>query len=644
MPEAETKVPGATLAAALIHEAAGAWDVAEGAYREVLAAGGPEAAQARRRLAELLGSGARYEELLALLAVLQDADPAELWRWRAEAAEATGVPEQAVWDFVEAARRSDPMVAEELTARIRTLLDGMDPVTLEHLIAGCPFCPEGGYARLRLARQALATGQFDLAEPILDALLADFANDPIAAAAARHRAELTAQRAIQPGRYGLLLPLSGPLQVFGQRALRGALLASRLLTPAPPGENPAEAGSPWEHGVQGPEVHFSVFDTEGDPEIAALGVEELARQGVVGIIGPLKGAAASRAAEVARLLQVPLVTPTPVAEVSGHGVFRLYLREQDEVARLVEFAVRSRGLRRFAVLFPDTASGRSYRDLFWDAAVAEGAEITGVEAYPAGVEGGAVGDAIERLTGVHGLSKAEIRERFEVEERIRVRRERDLLEALGIFDVEPASLERVPDPEASVAGEAVEEGVSPTEQTGAGDEEEPLVIDEERLAAYRPEPIVDFDAVFLPTSGLEAAQMAPQFPFRDVEGVVLLGIRSWNYPILVEVGDEYVEGALFPAELHQGQAAAREFFAAYRGIYGEDPGVIDAYAFDAVRLLLAQSAEQLLDTSRPALARRLWTVWAADGVTGPLTTHPSGDIAAAPKILTVRRGRLVPAE
>ncbi|MDF1554012.1 MAG: penicillin-binding protein activator [Deferrisomatales bacterium] len=629
----------------MIYEAAGEAAAAEAAYREILSAGGPEAASARRRLAELLGGGARYEELLALLPVLQDADPAELWRWRAEAAEATGAPEQAVWDYGEAARRSDPMVAEELTARIRALLDGMDPAALEHLIAGCPFCPEGGYARLRQARLALATGQLDLAEPILDALLADFANDPIAAAAARHRAELTAQRAIQPGRYGLLLPLSGPLQVFGQRALRGALLASRLLTPAPEPSGVSSSGpaAPGDPARPGPEIHLAVFDTEGDPEVAARGVEELARQGVVGIVGPLKGAAASRAAEVARRLQVPLVTPTPVAEVSGEGVFRLYLREQDEVSRLVEFAVRVRGLRRFAVLFPDTLSGRRYRDLFWDAAVAEGAEITGVESYPAGVEGGAVGDAIERLTGVYGLTKAEIRERFEAEERIRVHRERDLLEALGIFDEEPAAPEPALAPEAPVAGEAAEARAS-LPPPGAVVEEQPLVIDAERLAAYRPAPVVDFDAVFLPTSGLEAAQLAPQFPFRDVEGVVLLGIRSWNYPTLVEVGDEYVEGALFPAELYPGLAAAREFFAAYRRLYGEDPGVIDAYAFDAVHLLLTQGAEQPLDTTRPALARRLWAVWAADGVTGPLTTHPSGDIAAAPKILTVRRGRLVSAE
>ncbi len=31
-------------------------------------------------------------------------------------------------------------------------------------------------------------------------------------------------------------------------------------------------------------------------------------------------------------------------------------------------------------------------------------------------------------------------------------------------------------------------------------------------------------------------------------------------------------------------------------------------------------------------------------MTGPLTTHPGGDIAAQPKILTVTKGRIAPAE
>jgi hypothetical protein len=237
--------------------------------------------------------------------------------------------------------------------------------------------------------------------------------------------------------------------------------------------------------------------------------------------------------------------------------------------------------------------------------IQRGGEITGVEALSP--DAGKPGEAIQRLTGLYGLTPQEIRERFLEEERIHLRRERELLAALEIED----------------DGE--------------------LEIDEARLAEYEPKPTVDFDAVFLPVSSLEAAQIAPQFPFQDVEGVPLLGIRSWNYAALVQVGEEYIEGAIFPAEIHPEFPTARRFFNAYQGAYGDAPGAIEAYAFDAVGLLVRTSSGFENET-RASLRKRLRSLWEVDAATGPLTIHPGGDIAATPKILVVRHGRILPAE
>ncbi|MHB8763044.1 MAG: type 1 periplasmic-binding domain-containing protein, partial [Deferrisomatales bacterium] len=198
---------------------------------------------------------------------------------------------------------------------------------------------------------------------------------------------------------------------------------------------------------------------------------------------------------------------------------------------------------------------------------------------------------------------------FVDEERERLRRERDLGAALGAVEAAP-----LPDPP----------------------------VDPQRLAKYKPRPAVDFDAVFLPVGGLEAAQLAPLFPYHDVGGVILLGTRAWNYPTLVEVGREYVEGALFPAETAPGAGGGAELAAAYRRVYGEAPGALEAYAFDAVRLL-ARSHATLGDDTRLGLRRRLEAVDGADGATGPLRALATGDLAASAKILTVRRGRVEPA-
>ncbi|GAB4262636.1 MAG: hypothetical protein Kow0092_13090 [Deferrisomatales bacterium] len=553
------------------------------------AAAGSVPGSVRERLARALLEGYRHEGALDVLgAPASDWGPGR-WRLRGAILEALGRAAEAVEAYAAAAREADEVEAEELRARVRFLVRTMGPGQRNALTARCPACPEAGYARLVAAQKALAEGRREDAEAQLAALAEDFPDDPVGRTARAQLGDLQAVRQVRPGLYGLLLPLSGPLKPFGRRALRGALVGSRLF------------------GDDGdPQVRLAVFDTGGDPERAARGVEELAGRGAVGIVGPLKGAAAAAAADTARRLGVPLVTLTPVEGIAGGEVYRLYLPEAEEVAVLAQYAVQERGWRRIALLYPDTAVGRRYRDLFWDEVLAAGGEVTGAE--PLGAGPGAAGEAIEKLTGVFGLSREEIRRRFLEEERARLRRQRELLGALGI-----------------------EEDPTPAE----------IEVDEQRLRTYRPRPIVDFDAVFLPVGSLEAAQIAPQFPFHDVEGVALLGIRTWNYPTLVEVGEEYVEGAVFPAETHPLLPAAREFFASYRDTFGEAPGVLEAYAHDAVRLVLGVRDGFEAET-RAALTRHLAATWAAQGVTGPLTARPGGDIVPAPKLLTVRGGQILP--
>ncbi len=546
----------------------------------------------RYHRAGVLETEGRYQEALQVLGNLGEDAPPGVWLLLARNLEGAGRKNDAVWAYARAERVADEITAEEIRARIRFLIDRMDLEALRGLAAACPFCPEGGYARLKLARRTLAVGMVDEARALLEGLAVDFAGYDLGATA-RALAERVAARGLsRPATYGILLPLTGPLAPFGTRALRGVVLGSGLFS-----------------AHEDPGVRFLVADSRGEPAGAAAGVEELARAGVVGIIGPLKGSAAAEAAWTAREWGVPLLAMTPSREVKGEGAFRLYLREEDEVTRLVEYAMEERELRRFSILFPSTPLGYRYRDLFWDEVVARGGEITGVEAFSG--EPRRVGEAIQRLTGVYNLSSGEVRERFLREERSRLRRERDLLVALGIAE----------EPE--------------------GGAELELEIDEERLAQYEPPPIVDFDAVFLPVSSLDAAQIAPQFPYNDVEGVVLLGTRSWNYPTFVEVGEEYVEGAIFPAEMHPDLASDRTYAERYREAYGVLPGVLETYAYDAVRVV-AGGPDAILE-DRDGLRQRLGTLWAVDAVTGPLTTHPDGDIAASPKILTVRHGRIVPA-
>ena len=506
----------------------------------------------------------------------------EVLALRGDALVALGRYPEAARSYAAAIPQGD---AEVLRARVRSLVEAMSEADLRAVADACPFCPDGGYARLRLARLALERGDEDEALEALAALEADFADGPVGREAAGLRRDAEARRVIRPGAYGVLLPLSGPLAPLGRGALRGAMVGAGLFADTDPG------------------VRLLVADSRGEPEAAARAVEDLAARGAVGIAGPLKGTAAAAAAARARELGVPLIAPPPAGGVAGEGVYRLYVSEEDEMAALVAYAVRTLALRRFAILYPDTELGRTYRDRFWDRVIAEGGEITGVEVFSG--KSADAGDAIQKLTGVYGLTPEEIRERFLEEERLRLQRERELLEALGVSTAEAAEV-----PE----------------------------VDEERLAEYKPRPVVDFDALFLPVPSVQAGQIAPLLPFYDVEGVTLLGIRAWNYPTLVDVGEEYVEGAVFAAEFHPGLPRARDFVAAYRKDYGEDPGVLEAYARDAVALLVAGGAGE----TRVSLRERLDGLREAPAVTGPVTATSSGDLRGVAHVLTVRKGRIVP--
>ncbi|GAB4249734.1 MAG: hypothetical protein Kow0054_06890 [Deferrisoma sp.] len=519
--------------------------------------------------------------------VLAGAEPTpEARRLLGDVLVALGRYPEAVAAYAEAIPEDDDIAAEPIRQTIRGVLDAMGPEDLKRVAARCPFCPEGGYARLRLARLALERGAADEALALLGEIEADFAGDLLGRSAEALRRNIEARRAVRPGTIGLLVPLSGPLRSFGQRAVRGAVLGAGLF------------------GDEDPGIRLVLKDSRADPNAARVQAQALAAEGAVAAVGPLKGDAAAAAAAAARGLGLPLVTLTPAEGVAGDGVFRMYLPEAEEVRALVRYAVAGLGLRTFAILYPDTPTGRLYRDRFWDAVVAEGGEITGVEAFVA-EDLASAGAAVEKLTGVYGLTPEEIRARFLEEERLRLERERALWEALGVTPAEAA-----PEPQ----------------------------VDEERLAEYKPKPIVDFDAVFLPAPSLTAAQVAPLLAFHDVESVRLLGIRSWTYPKFLEVGKDAVEGAVFAAAFHPSRPESATFSAAYQQAYGEPPDDLAAYAHDAVKAVVSAGPE----ATRPDVRALLASLRDLPGALGPVSASPGGDLHAAPVLLTVRRGRFEP--
>ena len=148
-----------------------------------------------------------------------------------------------------------------------------------------------------------------------------------------------------------------------------------------------------------------------------------------------------------------------------------------------------------------------------------------------------------------------------------------------------------------------------------------VVEEGEEDSEDKPEPIIDFDAVFIPDSHERVALIASQLAFHDVVGVRLLGTNLWNSPQLIEIGGEYVHGALFPSGFFPGSGyiGVDSFVDQYKANFGQQPGLLAAMGYDTIRMVKGVLREKGRDIrTREGLRSALAENSNFDGVTGSM--------------------------
>jgi len=189
-----------------------------------------------------------------------------------------------------------------------------------------------------------------------------------------------------PNRIGLIVPLSGRYQPFGEQALKGVMMAAGVFG----GDSP-----------QGETIQVVIQDAEGDPQAATQAVENLVlKHHVLAIVGPLLSPTSEAAARKAEALKVPLISLSQKEDLikTRQYVFRLGLTHSQQVEALVTYAMETLGMRRFAILYPKDSYGEDFIFRFWDEVKKRGGEIRGVEGYdPRSTD---FGDQIKALTGL----------------------------------------------------------------------------------------------------------------------------------------------------------------------------------------------------------------------------------------------------
>ncbi|MFC1581046.1 penicillin-binding protein activator [Thermodesulfobacteriota bacterium] len=331
-------------------------------------------------------------------------------------------------------------------------------------------------------------------------------------------------------------------------------------------------------------LELLIGDTHGDPDQALSQLEEMAETGhVIGVIGPLASKPASAVAKRAQELGVPIITLTQKEGITQDGdmVFRNFLTPAKEIDSLANAATIGLGLKKFGILYPDNSYGRFFMNLFWDKVEELGGSITAVESY-----GRDVTDFASQIKKM-----------------------------VGLYYPRPGSLEQM---------------LQELRYLRAEEHIENFDVEED------PEPIVDFDAVFIPDSHDVVAIITPQFPFHNVFDIRLLGTSIWQSPDLITSAGDYVQHAIFPTAFFAESESepVKDFVENYRGNFESDPGVLAATGYDTM-----QFVKNLL-TDGQILTRRdfqegLWSYDSFYGVTGRLAFNLEGAAMKEPLLLTV---------
>ncbi len=411
------------------------------------------------------------------------------------------------------------------------------------------------------------------------------------------------------GVIGVVLPLSGRFADYGEKSLKGILLAARIFD-ASPGETASGKpvmsrglGDPPEETKHEGGLRLVIRDSEGSPEAAALAIESLAaEEGLMAIIGPLLGDSSEAAAPIADELGIPLLALTSREEVpqSRSYVFRLRTSPRDEIRTLVDYASKELGAQRYAILYPKDNYGRGMRNHFWEAVSEQGGTVVASSGYEP--------DATDFATPIRSMIGFTL---LTEDERTALERRDSLLRRARRLDPTDARLVRS-------AAYAI-----------PGPHGDPLP------------PQVDFDVLFIPDSHDKVVLIAPQLTFHEITDVTLMGPSGWNDPALLSIGRKHVRGAVISALFHEQSRFpfVSEFVRDFNETFGTPPDVFAAHGYDAARLVMVQ-LNAGADT-REGVRNGILRSQGFPGASGVINMAPDGNARKRPFLLKVRGGRLI---
>jgi branched-chain amino acid transport system substrate-binding protein len=153
-----------------------------------------------------------------------------------------------------------------------------------------------------------------------------------------------------------------------------------------------------------------------------------------------------------------------------------------------------------------------------------------------------------------------------------------------------------------------------------------------------------FDILFIPDQVQTVALIAPQLPYNNVVGVMLLGTNLWGEAPLVQAGGVYVERALFatPFMLDSQNRTVKAFRERFEAKYNAPPSYLEAQAYDALMLFLdARNGSNGDVKDRASLLRNLLQIRDFEGIAGTYSFNQQGQLDRNYMLFQVVNGQLV---
>ena len=504
--------------------------------------------------------------------------------------------------------QSSGILKDAALTKLRDVLTFLNIINTTHLLDRLKDEALRGYLLYHLGLLTLDSGRTDDALNALSELVKNHPGHELADQAKTLIKEIFSESISSPHTIGCLLPLSGPYRTYGYRALQGIELALNEYHR----DNPSKP------------IGIIVKDTASDPFQAVEAVKELDQANVSTIIGPI--ITSEPAAMEAQSRGIPIILFTQKENVTqiGEFVFRNFMTPHMQTKAMASFAMNQMNLNRFAILYPDEYYGNIYMNLFWDEIVDIGGKIVGIESYdPMDTD---FASPVKKLVGLYHSIPDSLKIEFEFRPSEDVETDPLARIDIGLFGYIPDKIRQVP--ELYFWGFPQTLGPLSDGANKGRNREDEL------------EPIVDFDALFIPDAAKKAGLIIPQLAYYDIEDVVLMGTNLWHSKHLINMSRDYIQNAIltdgFFAESNRSEI--RIFSNKFKAIYDESPGFIQAVAYDSTHILLAALLNPRI-RFKSHLKDELLSLVDFHGVTGLTSFDYKGDAIKMPFILQVRGGK-----